>query len=103
MGSMKEFAATSTLFGANVPFIEELYDHYLADANAVSPEWRAYFHQLRGGAGDVAHAPVLAPFLQLAKNPQVARPLIDAATIPKQGSVLRRLSKFPTPRGVSFG
>jgi len=56
MGSMKEFEASSTLFGSNIPFIEELYEHYLADANAVSPEWRAYFDELREGAADVAHA-----------------------------------------------
>src|SRR5712691_9450815 len=96
MGSMKEFAATSTLFGANVPFIEELYEHYLADATTVSPEWRAYFDELRGGAADVAHAPVIASFVELAKNRKVAGAMIDAATMHKQVLVLRLISKFRT-------
>ena len=61
MGSMKEFAESSTLFGSNVPFIEELYEHYLADPAAVSPEWRAYFDELRGGAADAARQVVRPP------------------------------------------
>ena len=49
MGSMTEFLESSTLFGSNAPFIEELSEHYLADPGAVSAEWRAYFDELRGG------------------------------------------------------
>ena len=37
---------TSFLFGANAPFIEELYARYLADANTVDPEWRTFFEAL---------------------------------------------------------
>jgi 2-oxoglutarate dehydrogenase E1 component len=96
MGSMKEFEASSTLFGSNVPFIEELYEHYLADAETVSPEWRAYFDELRGGAADVAHAPVIASFVELTKNRKVAGAMVDAATMHKQVLVLRLISKFRT-------
>ena len=96
MGSMKEFEASSTLFGSNVPFIEELYEHYLADADAVSPEWRAYFDELRAGAADVAHAPVIASFVELARNRKVAGAMVDAATMHKQVLVLRLISKFRT-------
>ena len=96
MGSMKEFESSSTLFGSNVPFIEELYEHYLADANAVSPEWRAYFDELRGDAADVAHAPVIASFVELARNRKVAGAMVDAATMHKQVLVLRLISKFRT-------
>src|SRR5947199_108319 len=37
---------TSFLFGANAPFIEELYARYLGDANAVDAEWRTFFEAL---------------------------------------------------------
>src|ERR1700750_2604420 len=37
---------TSFLFGANAPFIEELYARYLADPNAVDDEWRTFFGAL---------------------------------------------------------
>ncbi|HYX04058.1 MAG TPA: 2-oxoglutarate dehydrogenase E1 component [Reyranella sp.] len=37
---------TSFLFGANAPFIEELYARYLGDPNSVDPEWRVFFEAL---------------------------------------------------------
>ena len=39
MGSMTRIpGSTSTLFGSNAPFIEELYEHYLADpASGAAP------------------------------------------------------------------
>ncbi|MFO1396651.1 MAG: 2-oxoglutarate dehydrogenase E1 component [Burkholderiales bacterium] len=96
MGIMKEFESTSTLFGSNAPFIEELYEQYLADAQSVSPEWRAYFDELRGGADDVAHAPVVASFRELARNRRVQGAMVDATTMHKQVLVLRLISKYRT-------
>ncbi len=96
MGIMKEFESTSTLFGANAPFIEELYESYLADPERVSAEWRAYFDELRGGAADVAHAPVVASFVELARNRRVQGAMVDATTMHKQVLVLRLISKYRT-------
>ena len=42
MSNMKTFEATSTLFGGNVPFIEEQYESYLADPGSVAADWRVY-------------------------------------------------------------
>ena len=70
---MREFLDNSYLFGANAPFIEELYERYLANPGAVPEEWREYFDQMQHvpGAGeaakDVAHAPVIESFVQRAK------------------------------------
>jgi len=36
-------SVTST-YGANIAFIEELYEKYRSDANSVSPSWREFFH-----------------------------------------------------------
>ncbi|MFO1083988.1 MAG: 2-oxoglutarate dehydrogenase E1 component [Reyranellaceae bacterium] len=44
---------TSFLFGANAPFIEELYARYLQDANSVDAEWRTFFEALGEQKGDV--------------------------------------------------
>ena len=96
MGIMKELEATSTLFGANAPFMEELYERYLADPDSVSGEWREYFDELRGGANDVPHAPVVASFVELAKNRRVAGAMVDATTMHKQVLVLRLISKYRT-------
>jgi 2-oxoglutarate dehydrogenase E1 component len=96
MGIMKELESTSTLFGTNAPFIEELYEQYLSDPDSVSAQWRAYFDELRGGADDVAHAPVVASFVELAKNRRVAGAMVDATTMHKQVLVLRLISKYRT-------
>ena len=96
MGMMKELESTSTLFGANAPFIEELYERYLADPASVDAEWRAYFDELRGGADDVAHAPVVESFRELARNRRVQGAMVDATTMHKQVLVLRLISKYRT-------
>jgi 2-oxoglutarate dehydrogenase E1 component len=44
---------TSFLFGANAPFIEELYARFLTDPNAVDEEWRTFFAALAEQKGDV--------------------------------------------------
>ncbi len=44
---------TSFLFGANAPFIEELYARYLGDPAAVDAEWRTFFEALAEQQGDV--------------------------------------------------
>ncbi len=96
MGLMKELESTSTLFGANAPFIEELYERYLADPTAVPAEWRGYFDELRGDSPDVPHAPVVESFREMARNRRVHGAMVDAATMHKQVLVLRLISKFRT-------
>jgi 2-oxoglutarate dehydrogenase E1 component len=44
---------TSFLFGANAPFIEELYERYLGDPTAVDAEWRTFFEALGEHKSDV--------------------------------------------------
>ena len=65
---MKEFEATSNLYGANASYVEEQYEGYLADPASVDPSWRAVFDAWQqGGKGkDVAHTPVIEAFQRLA-------------------------------------
>ena len=54
----KEMLSNSYLYGANAPFIEQLYESYLADPASVEPRWRDYFEELQRieqGPRDVAH------------------------------------------------
>src|ERR1700737_4635140 len=96
MSTMQEFESSSTLFGGTAPFIEEQYEAYLADPAAVGADWRAYFDTIRDGAADVAHAPVVESFIQLAKHRKLAGGMVDAAAMHKQVLVLRLISKFRT-------
>ena len=44
---------TSFLFGANAPFIEELYARFLDDPSRVDADWRIFFEALAEERGDV--------------------------------------------------
>ena len=69
---LKEFLNNSYLFGGNAPFIEELYEKYLANPQSIPEEWRDYFDRMQDLPGaidkDVAHAPVVESFVQRAKK-----------------------------------
>ncbi len=96
MGTMKELESTSTLFGSNAPFIEELYERYLADAASVDAEWRTYFDAIKGDARDVPHGPVVESFRELARSRRLAGAMVDSTTMHKQVLVLRLISKYRT-------
>lgn len=68
----KDEIATSYLFGANAPFLEEQYDLYLKDPSQVSENWRNYFDALQktqgAAAQDTSHTPVIEAFQALAKR-----------------------------------
>src|SRR5437763_5138270 len=96
MSIMQQQRESSALFGSNAPFIEEQYEIYLANPEAVSADWRAYFDTLRDGAPDVAHAPVVDSFIQLARNRRLAAPMVDAQAMHKLTLVLRLISKYRT-------
>ncbi len=71
---LKDFLNNSYLFGGNAPFIEELYEKYLANPQSIPEEWRDYFDRMQVLPGsndkDVAHAPVVESFVQRAKAGQ---------------------------------
>jgi 2-oxoglutarate dehydrogenase E1 component len=75
---LKEFLNNSYLFGGNAPFIEELYEKYLANPQSVPDEWRDYFDRMQVLPGssdkDVAHAPVVESFIQRSKKGEFAAP-----------------------------
>jgi len=47
------FAGTSFLYGGNADYIEKLYAAYERDPEAVAPEWRTFFADLRDNKDDV--------------------------------------------------
>ncbi len=98
---MNQALANSYLFGANAPFIEELYEKYLENPGAIEPAWRDYFDRLSTlpGAGsytgpDVAHTPVIASFSQRAKEGTLHAPAKGAAVSEKQVKVLQLINAY---------
>jgi len=45
---MKDSVESSHLFAGNAPFVEGLYDDYLADPQSVTDEWRRFFDGIEG-------------------------------------------------------
>jgi len=74
--------STSHLSGSNAEYVEELYEVYLRDPNAVPESWRNYFDRLPRVSGtiekDVSHAAVREHFLYLAKNRTRLQPVAVA-------------------------
>ncbi|MGZ5112585.1 MAG: 2-oxoglutarate dehydrogenase E1 component [Usitatibacter sp.] len=88
-GIMKEFEATSQLNGANAPYVEELYERYLADPESVDVGWRAAFDawQKDNRGKDVPHSPVIAAFESASRHPAAA----PAAAAPADEKALKVL------------
>jgi len=85
------------LFGGNAPFVEELYEKYLADPASVPEEWRGYFDKLQllpgGAAKDVAHAPIVEFFASQAKTVS-KRAALPADLDRKQVSVIQLVAEY---------
>jgi 2-oxoglutarate dehydrogenase E1 component len=69
------YSANTHLFGGNGPYVEEMYENYLANPGSVPDNWRDYFDALQhvpavdgSDAKDVPHLPVINAFAERAKQ-----------------------------------
>lgn len=69
---MEQLWQTSHLQGGNLAYVEELFETYLTDPNAVPEEWRSYFDKLPSVDGqhgrDVSHASIREQFEHISRN-----------------------------------
>lgn len=70
--SYQDFIKSSQLSGANVDYLENLYEDYLEDPNSVSPEFQKYFGKLSGSQENISLNPIRSYFTTLAKLPVTA-------------------------------
>jgi 2-oxoglutarate dehydrogenase E1 component len=99
--AMKQMLANSYLFGANAPFIEGLYEAWLAEPGAVDPRWRSYFEDLQQrdtGTTDVAHGPIQQQFVDLARRGRAASAypaaVLTETAVQRQVSVLQLIAAY---------
>ena len=71
------YQGNTYLFGGNAPYVEEMYENYLANPGSVTDTWRDYFDALQNvpatdgsNAKDVPHLPVVNAFAERAKQGQ---------------------------------
>ena len=69
------YQGNTYLFGGNAPYVEEMYENYLANPGSVPDSWREYFDALQHvpavdgtNAKDVPHLPVINAFADRAKS-----------------------------------
>ncbi len=69
------YQGNTYLFGGNAPYVEEMYENYLANPGSVPDTWREYFDALQNvpavdgsDAKDVPHLPVVNAFAERAKQ-----------------------------------
>jgi len=100
---LEKMRQSSAFFGANAPFIEDLYEDYLKDPNSVSNDWRTHFDQLPGINGqdshhiDISHREIQKNFAQLAKESacqNTNQVQFFAAASERQAKVLRLINAY---------
>jgi len=69
------YQGSTYLFGGNAPYVEEMYENYLANPGSVPDNWREYFDALQHvpavdgtDTKDVPHLPVVNAFAERAKQ-----------------------------------
>jgi len=91
------YQANTYLFGGNAPYVEEMYENYLANPGGVPESWRDYFDALQhvpaadgSNAKDVPHLPVINAFAERAK--QGGTKVVWPVSMPKWGASAPRCS-----------
>ena len=69
---MQAYWKTSELEGENAVYLEQLYEMYLDNPQAVDPKWQSYFDALGPAASQIKHSEVQDAFVEMAKYPQYA-------------------------------
>jgi len=95
----QSFIESSSIQGANAPYIEAYYEQFLEDPDSVDPGWRAYFRNVQDQSAprEVAHSEVLARFEKMAREPRrvaAAEAGFDARAAEKQAGVLRLINYY---------
>ena len=97
---MQRMWNSAHLSGGNAAYVEELYELYLHDPNAVPEEWRSYFQKLPASgttASDVSHSTIRDQFVQLAKVNRRVAPVAGGVSNEqqrKQVEVLRLIQAY---------
>ncbi|WP_028006998.1 2-oxoglutarate dehydrogenase E1 component [Solimonas flava] len=95
----QNFIESSSINGANAPYVEAFYEQFLEDPESVDPSWRAYFRLIQDQSAprETPHSGVIARFERLAREPRrvvAAEAGFDAKAAEKQAGVLRLINYY---------
>ncbi|MGZ8095280.1 MAG: thiamine pyrophosphate-dependent enzyme, partial [Methylosarcina sp.] len=95
---LKLFQDSSSLYGSNAWFVENLYERFLQDPESVEPSWRKKFREIHNGATyETPHSPIVERFTQLAVKSQGRLAQLQGFTeesVKKQTAVARLINHY---------
>ncbi|MDO8845828.1 MAG: 2-oxoglutarate dehydrogenase E1 component [Methylicorpusculum sp.] len=95
---LKLFRESSSLYGSNANFIEELYEQYLQDPDSVEDSWKQKFGHIRSDSvQETAHSPIIERFASLAQQSQGRLAKLQGFTeqsVKKQSAVARLINHY---------
>ncbi len=92
--SFKDFKQSSGLYGGNASYVEELYEQYLQNPQAVSEYWQRYFSTIKAdSSSEVSRLAVQEKFAYLAQLP-AATGGVDSVEMQKQIAVLNLIAAY---------
>jgi 2-oxoglutarate dehydrogenase E1 component len=98
--SLRALLDSTPLGAGNAPYIESLYEQFLADPASVEPKWRDFFTGLANGAStDVAHGPIREALAKRAYSigaqaPAAVPGSVSSDAAAKQGAVSRLVQVY---------
>jgi len=94
--SLADQLATAALYGGNADFIEQLYEQFLKDPDAVDPSWAKYFKSLQvGSTGEPDHREIRERLTRLPKTAAHGTGAeVSNAASAKQGAVSRLIQVY---------
>jgi 2-oxoglutarate dehydrogenase E1 component len=96
--SLRALLDSTPLGAGNAPYIESLYEQFLADPASVEPKWREYFSALSGTRTDTAHGPIRDALAKRAHTASAPRAVSTVPAAPdasaKQGAVSRLVQVY---------
>jgi len=95
---LKLFQDSSSLYGSNAYYVENLYEQFLEDPESVEPSWQKQFQEIsHGSAYEVPHSPVVERFAELALKSQGRLAQLQGFTeesVKKQSAVARLVNHY---------
>ena len=95
---IKLFQDSSSLYGSNANFIEDMYERFLEDPESVESSWQEHFKTIHQGVDyETPHSPVVERFAQLAvKSPSRLAALqgFTQESVQKQSAVARLINHY---------
>jgi 2-oxoglutarate dehydrogenase E1 component len=95
---LKLFQDSSSLYGSNAGFVENLYERFLEDPDSVEPSWQKTFSEIHQGADfETPHSPVVERFAQLGLKSQGRLAKLQGFTeesVKKQSAVARLINHY---------